>query len=250
MQLVRALCIAPTGKLGGIWNDGAAPAVDDAGNIYALTGNGSFDAASGGPNYGMSALRISPANPLSVTDYFAPFDEAQQSHVDLDLGSSSAMLLPDHAGAHPHEALAAGEIDANPNGGFYSSPAYLNGSVYYAPAGQHLWQFAVNGGTLSPSPVAASAATFTYPGSTPSISSNAGANGIVWVIGGAGRVRGGTAVLRAYDANAIGKELYDSKQAGKRDEAGPSNKFAVPTIASGRVYVPTQTELDVYGLLH
>jgi hypothetical protein len=108
----------------------------------------------------------------------------------------------------------------------------------------------VNGDTLSRSPVFQSAATFNYPGATPSISSDGSAQGIVWVIGAAGRIRGGPpAMLRAYDAHDVRNELYDSKQAGKRDKAGPSNKFAVPTIASRRVYVGTQTELDVYGLL-
>ena len=34
-----------------------------------------------------------------------------------------------------------------------------------------------------------------------------------------------------------------------RDSAAGRRKFAVPTIANGRVYVGTATELDVYGLL-
>ncbi len=72
---------------------------------------------------------------------------------------------------------------------------------------------------------------------------------LIHVIGASGRNRDGPpAELRAYAANNVSEELYDRNQAGIRDEAGPSVKFAVPTIALGRVYIGTQTELDVYGV--
>jgi len=59
----------------------------------------------------------------------------------------------------------------------------------------------------------------------------------------------GSAVLRAYDATNLAKQLYDTDQAGNRDKPGVGTKFAVPTIANGKVYLATSTELDVYGLL-
>jgi hypothetical protein len=47
--------------------------------------------------------------------------------------------------------------------------------------------------------------------------------------------------------------LYNSAEALShnvyRDSGGCANKFAVPTIANGKVYVGTQNELDVFGLL-
>jgi hypothetical protein len=251
-----ALCIAPKGNLGGIWMSGAAPAVDDAGNLY-----------------GMSLLRLTPL--LSVTDYFAPFDERVESRHDPDFASTGVMLLPETAGPHPREAVSADkhgwifvvdrdrlggfhrdrndiveQLDGNLGGGqMYSNPAYFESAVYYAPPGEHLRRYAVRDGLLSHQPVSQSQDTFNYPGATPSISSHGNADGIVWTIAVSGRVRGGPpARLRAYDARDVSIELYDSGHAGKSDRAASGTKFSVPVIANGMVYFGTQTELEAYGL--
>ena len=274
LDVVRIFCVTPKGALGGIWEGGAAPAVDDGGDLYVSTGNGAFNAAVGGPNHGMSVLRLAATSQLRVVDYFAPYNERPMSRRDGDLGSGGVMLLPNHPGPHPREAVTGGkegllfvldrdamgafhangnhvvqQLDGNLHNGYYSSPAYFGGAVYYAANSAHLDRYALHGARLSGTPVSQSVETFNYPGSTPSVSSNGEQNGIVWVIGVSGRVRGGPpAVLRAYNARDVTHELYDSDQAGARDRAGPANKFSVPTIANGRVYVGTQTELDVYGL--
>lgn len=267
-----ALCVSPTGNLGGIWMAGAAPAVDDAGNVYVTTGNGSFDANRGGPDYGMSLLRLTSG--LSVTDYFAPSDELFETKHDLDFSSTGVMLLPQTQGPYPHEAVSADkhgwifvvnrdhlggfnpsgndvvqQIDGNLGGDqMYSDPAYFEGAVYYAPAEQPLRRYTIRDGLLSQQPVSRSRDAFNYPGSTPAISSHGDADGIVWTIAVSGRVQGGPpAQLRAYDARDVSIELFDSRRRA-RDRAAPGTKFSVPIVANGMVYFGTQTELEAYGL--
>ncbi|MGC1920796.1 MAG: pyrrolo-quinoline quinone, partial [Acidobacteriaceae bacterium] len=58
------------------------------------------------------------------------------------------------------------------------------------------------------------------------------------------------AVLYAYDATNLTKELYDSSQAAaSRDQFGPGNKYITPMIVNGKVYVGTTNGVAVFGLL-
>ncbi|MES1209165.1 MAG: hypothetical protein ABUS79_24770, partial [Pseudomonadota bacterium] len=129
-------------------------------------------------------------------------------------------------------------------GGIFSSPATWNGHVYVTGIGGGVEDFPLSAGKLSTSATSQTSAHFDWPGATLSVSSSGSSAGIVWVLDG------GAGVLHAFDATNLATELYDTSQAaGGRDKAGPPVKFAVPTVANGHVYVGTQTELDVYGLL-
>ena len=75
---------------------GGAPAVDASGNLYFITGNGTFDANTpGGSNYGDSVVKLSTASGLSVADYFTPLDQATLDANDTDFGSGAATILVD-----------------------------------------------------------------------------------------------------------------------------------------------------------
>jgi hypothetical protein len=120
--------------------------------------------------------------------------------------------------------------------------------VYYGSVGDVLRAFSIQSARLVPTPASTSAATFPYPGSTPSVSANGTQNGIVWALESSLTAPG---VLHAYDATNLAKELYNSNQAaGGRDSFGNGNKFITPVIVNGRVYVGTQNGVAVFGLLN
>jgi streptogramin lyase len=61
-------------------------------------------------------------------------------------------------------------------------------------------------------------------------------------------------ILRAYDASDVHRELWNTQQFAARDEIGWYSKFNSPTVANGRVYMPTFAKpsgtafVNVYGL--
>jgi Abnormal spindle-like microcephaly-assoc'd, ASPM-SPD-2-Hydin len=153
------------------------------------------------------------------------------------------------------------EIEGSPSG-YWSSAAYWQGAsqanIYYAGttatggSGDYLKMYSLISGTLSTSPVSQSSNIFNV-GATPTVSSNGTANGIVWAIerqDSLGISPGVLpAILYAYNATNLSTMLYASNQDTARDQGGCANKFQVPTVVNGKVYVATQNELDVFGLV-
>jgi hypothetical protein len=127
--------------------------------------------------------------------------------------------------------------------------AYWNKNVYFLGSEDVLRDFALERGRLTLK-AAARGPKFTDPGATPTISANNTKDGIVWVIGS--KTWNGSdrpAVLHAYDAANVEKELYTTEENSARDRAGTALRFTIPTVVNGRVYVGTKSEVDVYGLL-
>ena len=275
------LDVTPNGGDGAIWMAGDGPAADSSGNIYFLDANGTFDDTLNGNgfpehgDYGNAFIKISTAgNNLSVADYFTMFNTDSESNADEDLGSGGEMLLPDLQDAQAntwHLAVGAGkdghiylvnrdlmgkfntnndsaiyqEIDSNGlGGGVWSMPAYFNNKVYYGAVGDHLRAFSISNAKLSTPASSLSAASFGYPGATPSISANGTSNGIVWAV-----ENNGGGVLHAYDATNLATELYNSNQAANNRDHFADNKFITPMIADGKVYVGTPNGVAVFGLL-
>jgi hypothetical protein len=85
----------PTGSDGGIWQSGQPPSADEAGNVYLITANGTFDADDGGQNFGNSFVKLKlEGSNLVVKDYFTPCNVNFLNQLDLDLGSAGPVLLP------------------------------------------------------------------------------------------------------------------------------------------------------------
>jgi hypothetical protein len=277
LQQVAVFNDTPDGSEGGIWQGAAAPAADSAGNIYVISGNGTFDANSATfPNqdYGDSVIKLSGggAGGLTVTDYFTPHNQATLAFHDRDLGSGGPLLLPPQPGTDPNLLVSAGkkgplytvncdnlggydparnnDVQEIPQGGngLYGDLAYFDGMVYLGENGAPLEAFQVADGLLSSAPVSQTSTIFQYAGATPSISADGDRNGILWAVQ-QGNQQGVASALVAFSATNLGMELYDSNQAGSRDQLSSAVVFEVPTVADGKVFVGTQSGLAVFGEL-
>jgi outer membrane protein assembly factor BamB len=277
LEQTTALNVVPNGGGGAIWMADTGPAADSTGNIYVLDANGDFGGtlnAGGFPsngNYGNAFLKISTTSSLAVADYFEMQNQQQENDSDADLGSGGALVLPDltdGTGNVRHLAVGAGKdghiyvvnrdamgkFNASSNniyqeltgvlgGGVFSMPAYFNGTLFYGAVGDAIKAFKITNATLGTAPASQTSNTFRFPGTTPSISANGTNNAIVWAAENTT-----PAVLHAYDASNL-HELYNSNQAGTRDQLGTGNKFVTPTVVNGKVYVGTTDSVGVFGLL-
>ena len=262
------------GGRGGIWMSASPPAADASGDIYVISGNGDFNANhAGGRNFGDTFMKLNPSRGLAVSDWFTPFDQMDLAKQDMDFGGGGAVILPDQPrGRFPHLVLTCGksgmlyllnrdhlgQYNASNNSQIvqsfmldenwiYSTPLFWQNSLYVVASGSPVraFQFSPATGQFQTKPSSASGKPYEYPGATPTLSAAGTSNAILWINDPAT-----PGVLHAYDPLNLGTEFWNSSQApNKRDQPGPGLKFTIPTVANGRVYVGTQTELDVYGLL-
>jgi len=274
LQQVGVFNSSPDDEQSAFWAGDAGPAADAGGNVFAATGNGTFDAAPrGGRDYGDSVLRLAlSSGGLNVADYFTPFDQQKLNEADNDLGSGGPVLLPEQPGPHPHLLVVGGKgamlylIDRDHMGKFHSgdnshavqtistpdmifgAPAYWNGHLYTFFSNDVLRDYGLQEGRLSL--VAQGTVRFIDPGATPTVSANGNKDGIVWVIQTKGfQAENRPAILHAFEAANVAHELYNNTQNDQRDYAGRTLRFTIPTVANGRVYIGAKNEVNVYGLL-
>jgi hypothetical protein len=253
---------------------GASPSADSQGNIYLITGNGDFNANNpSGRNYGDTFLKLSTSGGLSVSDWFTPFDQKKLADEDLDFGTEGGAILPDQVrGPFPHLLVGCSKsgtlyvLNRNNLGHYnslnnaqivqsfvvdkneiYSTPLFWQNVLYVtADIGPlKAFRFLTVTDQFETKPFSTSSERYVYPGVVPVLSAAGTNHAILWAINPAT-----PGVLYAYDPSNLNTEFWNSSQAASnRDQAGTGVKFTVPTVANGKVYIGTQTELDVYGLL-
>ena len=274
----------PEGSCGGIWESGTGMAADNQGNLYCVVGNGTVGANNDPTiltNRGESALKLTPSgSTLKVSTYFTPWNYTKLDSFDLDYGSLGAFLIPNSnyyfTGAKDGNiyllnkdkmggfSTSANSVQQNIKlaiGGLHCQPSYYKGPttewVYLWSDKDHLRAYPYNrvSNLLDVSNVVTSsvAGPMGWSGALLSVSSNGTeqGTGIVW----ASYASSGNAnqsvcpgILRAFDANDVTKELWNSSL-NANDYSGNYAKFSSPTIANGHVYLATfSNQVAVYGL--
>jgi uncharacterized protein (TIGR03437 family) len=270
-QQVSAFLTSPSGWGASIWLGGRGPAADTRGNIYVSTGNGSYD---GSANWGMSVLKLdtSSGTPV-VADWFTPDNWISLDDVDNDLGSSGPVLtvagdiiaggkegIVYHLDSDTlgHEQNGNGQIlqhfQAIGFGIFNMALWERPGSpiLYLRAYNDAIKAFRMTNGLLETKPFTQSSfgAGLPYDGMAVSADGPAQFSAILWVTSTADPIKNGPGVLHALQASDLSNELWNSSMNSNRDSLGTLAKFTAPTIAEGKVYVPTfSNQLVVYGLL-
>ncbi len=264
---------SPDANGAALWQSGNGPAADASGNVYLVTGNGTWDGAS---NFSETFLKTD--NALKLLDWHTPSDYANLDAGDADLTSSGPLLIPGTGliigggkdgvlhllktsnMGHLGDAGAVQKWQANSS--HIHSLNYWNGNLYLWGQSDYMKVYAFNGSTFNTNPkYELSLKAVGHPGASLSLSANGNSNGILWAATNTGSASDGSGawhatvpgILYAYDATNM-NPLWNSGQNATRDSCNNYAKFMPPTIANGKVYLPSfgtaQTgsgQLCVYG---
>jgi hypothetical protein len=220
---------------------------------------------------------------------FTPSDYFKLDQYDADLGSGGTLVLPGQPGKFGNLVVAGGKdgreflLDADDLGGYkkdgpdkvlatvgqgscWCGPSYFVGSDGVARVvtgggnGVTTWKIATSSHGkphLNEDSSTGSGVVNGLPddgGTFPVISSNAGSAGtaVAWFVqrpqSASDNEPGTPVTLYAYDAMNLSHQLY-ATQAGTWRHADNSNANIVPTVANGRVYVASERQLQIFGLL-
>ena len=267
---------SPAGSEASIWQSGQGPAADAEGNVYVVTGNGSWD---GVKNFSESFLKLTPR--LKLLDWFTPTNHFKLDKEDTDLNSSGATLIPG-----THLVLGGGKegvlytLDTRNLGHlgdehalqhFQATASHLHSLVYWQSSRSgdllYVWgqrdkakAYKFEGEKLGETPLMMrDVPNEGHPGAMLSLSANGNKDGILWAAihaTGDSWHESRPGVLHAYDGDDMRHELWNSLQVPARDDCGEYSKMAPPTIANGRVYLASfgsenvgTGQFCVYGLL-
>ncbi len=268
LQFKAVFNTAPNGRQSAIWQSGRAPAIDSTGDVYAVTGNGDWD---GQVNFGESVLHFSGAD-LSLKDWYTPSEWSDLNTQDEDMGSTGPILIPNtnlllsggkegtlylvqtgsmgHLG--PDNSGTVQSVQVNP-WGIFTMVLWPQATpiVYeFQPFG-NLKAFQIVKNQINSTILSQYAPTIPSAYIGMALSANESKNGILWVTTGDYSQDGVPGTLHALDPTNLSKEFWNSSLAANgRDTLGGLAKFAPPTIANGRVYVPTfSNSVTIYGAL-
>ena len=254
---------------GAVWHSGRGLTADSEGNIYAVTGNGVTDEVT---EYSDNVLKLNPDN-LTVSDWFAPSDVQTLDDDDDDLGASGAMLVPGanllitggkQGDAYVLDAGSLGHMTAGAQypQSFLAAPAgVFNMAVWNRSSGPVLYihgenaplaAYTLTGSRIDTEASSQSPSAYPSPYDGMTISANGGnpGSGILWMATADSTPLPATGTLHAFNADNLSSELWNSSMNIGRDALGWFTKFANPTVANGKVYVPTSSGvLAVYGPL-
>jgi hypothetical protein len=265
--------------LSSIWMSGYAPAVDDSGNILFVTGNSDYSGTTydGVTNIQESVVKVTPA--LSgVLDLFTPSDQAALDQADTDFGSGGVLVLPDQPGSIPHMAVAAGKdgnmylmnedalggyssqsnkvLGTYPIGGCWCGQSYFGGAggsgAVVSSGGQNVIVWKVQTAPTAALVQVAQSPSLggtQLPGFFTSVSSNGGRDEIIWALSRPQVATGSPIYLFAFAGQQSHtlKTLFQGAAGAWPNLGGNSN--LVPVVANGQVFVASNQQLQIFGLL-